>query len=225
MAVKATASASKKISVKKSVTSAGVVKPVAKAGAKPAIAKTATEGKTKKASLESKVISEASTLSPLKDSVAESSRVPKRTKEEVAASKKAERERNELLYRITSVLVPMHFGNSNVEKVFKAQQLRPETAISLMFIGSRPDGMSETSIAMNLRGSGFDRREAMLIPFMGMSSMIGSKLGKWVPKQKPGATEDERSSEKMVLTAKGQKIFDITKRSVLSPWVPQHSYL
>ncbi|WP_157979298.1 hypothetical protein [Rhodoferax ferrireducens] len=222
MAVNATASVSKKISGKKSVASAGVVKPVAKAGE---ILKTATEGKKKKASRESKVISESSTLSPLKNSVADSPRVPKQTREEVAASKKAERERNELLYRITSVLVPMHFGNSNVEKVFKAQQLRPETAISLMFIGSRPEGMCETSIAMNLRGSGFGRREAMLIPYMGMSSMIGSKLGKWAKKQNPDATEDERSLEKMVLTAKGKKIFDITKRSVLSPWVPQHSYL
>ena len=149
---------------------------------------------------------------------------PKLTKEEKAAKKLAELERNELLYRATSVLVPIWFGNADAEKVMKNRQLRAEEALCIMFIGSTPGGASEKDIRVNLHiNSGFDRREAMLVGFWGMSSLTGSKLGKFVGDRAKLKTDQERDSQKMVLTAKGQKIFDTARRSILDGFEPKRA--
>lgn len=223
MTVKSTKS--KKISIKNSVTTTDVAKAASNASVKSIILKVANLAKSKKASLESNVMSDSPFVSPLKKSSSEFDLRHQTTEDEVSASKNAERERNELLHRVTSVLFPLHVGNANVEKPFNNVQLRPETVLCLMFIGSEPDGMSKIRISLNLRLSGFDIRESMPISFLGMSSMIDSKLGKWAKKQNPDATDSECILQKMVLTAKGKKIFDITKRSVLSSGTPQFSYI
>ena len=200
--------------------------------AKKVVAKPATKTKTaapiaKPVAISKRVVPDAKpagkskTRKPVAKPAAKPAPVAKLTKAEAAAKAKAANERNELLYRMTSVLVPIHFGNASVEKVFKSPQIRPESAISLMFIGSTEGGECEVGISMNLRPT-FDRREAMLIPFMGISSLLGAKMVKWVKKPKD---EDERSLNNLVLTAKGQKIFDIAKKSILTPFDPKRHYI
>ena len=106
----------------------------------------------------------------------------------------------------------------------KNRQLRAEEALCIMFIGSTPGGASEKDIRVNLHiNSGFDRREAMLVGFWGMSSLTGSKLGKFVGDRAKLKTDQERDSQKMVLTAKGQKIFDTARRSILDGFEPKRA--
>jgi hypothetical protein len=186
-AVAAAKKVAKKVAVKKVAT-----KPVAK---KVAVQKVAAKTVAKKAPAKTLVV--------------------KQTKLEKAAIALATAQRDELLYRMTSVLVPIWFGNMDAEKAMKGPQMRIEAAICLMFIGSSPGGISETGIAMNMRRSSFDRREAMLLGLWGMASLEGQKLGKWVGKR-DGLSESECNLQRMVLTAKGQKVFDTTRRSILS---------
>lgn len=154
----------------------------------------------------------------------ETALVQKLTREERAAEKLAELERNELLYRATSVLVPIWFGNANAEKVMKNRQHSAEEALCIMFIGSTPGGASEKTIRMNLHmHSGFDRREAMLVGFWGMSSLDGRKLGKWVGNRDKLKTDEERDGQKMVLTAKGQLIYDTARKSILNGFEPKRA--
>jgi hypothetical protein len=56
---------------------------------------------------------------------------------------------------------------------------------------------------------------------MGCMSLLGAKMAKWV--KKPVTDEDYRLFN-LVLTAKGQKVFDLAKKSILAP-VGKHSYI
>jgi hypothetical protein len=133
-----------------------------------------------------------------------------------AEQKKESAALNELIYRVTSVIVPIWFGHDSVDKIFKKRsQIPSESAICLIVIGARgTNGCSVVGIAMNLRPSGFDRSEAQLLAHMGCMSLLGAKMAKWV--KKPVTEEDYRLFN-LVLTAKGQKVFDLAKKSILAP--------
>lgn len=134
-----------------------------------------------------------------------------------AAAKKAREEGNLIEYQTTKFLVPMWFGMHSVRQGFKKNcSLPPEAALCLMFIGTRgPAGECEVGIQMRLRPSGFDRQEAALLASMGTASLFGAKLAKRV-KPKPGDTRED-VLQNNVLTAKGQKLYELVKRSVLAP--------
>jgi hypothetical protein len=141
--------------------------------------------------------------------------LPKLTKAEIAAAKQEKEDMNDVMHRTTSVIVPLWFGQKAVEKTInKPLELRPETALCLMFIGARgAAGCSRVGIEINLRPSGFDRGEARLFADMGCSSLIGGKFAKFAKKRKLGDPEEQLAT--LVLTAKGQKIFDLAKRCML----------
>ena len=142
---------------------------------------------------------------------ANASKPPKLSKEEAAAEKKRIAEGNKLMQIYSSVIVPTWFGQKDVSKTInKPLELRPESALCLVYIGARgAKGCSRVGVEFNLRPSGFDRDEASLFADMGCSSLIGQKFAKYVKKPK---TEEDRRLADLVLTAKGQKYFDLIKR-------------
>lgn len=176
----------------------------------------------KKAAINAKVVEP-----PLKDAVPVAKTPAKKvaapnakpttlTKEEKAAAKKEELENHELIYRTTSVIVPIWFGQDSVSKVFKGRQIPSESALCLMLIGaSGKGGNSVVGVEINLRPSGFDRQEAHLLAHMGTMSLLGAKMVKWVKKPQ---TDEEYRLFNVVLTAKGQAVFDVAKRSMLEPY-------
>ena len=145
------------------------------------------------------------------------------TKEQKAAEKKRLQECNELIYLTTSVIVPIWFGHASVSKVFKKTQIPPESALCLILIGAAGQGgESVVGMEINLRPSGFDRQEAHLLAHMGTMSLLGAKMVKWVKKPK---TDEEYRLFNVVLTAKGQAVFDTARRSILTPYKKQEYLL
>lgn len=130
------------------------------------------------------------------------------------AAKKTRDERDLIAYETTKFLVPMWFGQSSVEKSLR-KQLAPEAALCLMLIGSGTDGQeSEVGMQIRVRPSQFDRQEARLLAMMGTASLKGAKLAKRLTDKK---YEDmEHVLIPNVLTAKGQKLYDLVKGSILS---------
>ena len=145
----------------------------------------------------------------------------KKTKEEKSAEKMAGIERNEVLYRTTQVLVPLWFGTTTVEKAFRGPQLTGEAAICLMFVGADAEkGECPIGVEMNLRPS-FDRQEAQLLVQCGFNFLRANKLIKGLK----GFADKEVRLQNVVLTAKGQKIYDCAKRSMLAPFDKSKSYI
>ena len=137
----------------------------------------------------------------------------KLTKEEVAVAKKRVSEGNELMKIYSSVIVPTWFGQADVAKTINKPKIGPETALCLVYIGVRGDnGCSKIGIEINLRPSGFDRSEAWLFAEMGCSSLIGHKLAKYAKKQEE---EKDCRLRNLILTKKGQDLFDLIKRVAL----------
>ena len=66
---------------------------------------------------------------------------------------------------------------------------------------------------MRVRPSGFDRQEAQLLAMMGTASLQGAKLAKRETGKKYSDTKDVLIPN--VLTAKGQKLYDLVKGSIL----------
>ena len=147
--------------------------------------------------------------------------VVKQSKEEIAAKKKADIETNEVLYRTTQVLVPLWFGTKTVKNAFSGPQLTGEAAICLMFVGANSEkGQCQVGVEMNLR-PGFDREEAQLLARVGFHFLRENKLVKSLK----AYADKEIQLQNVILTAKGQKIYDCAKRSMLVPFDKAKSYI
>lgn len=133
----------------------------------------------------------------------------------VAAARKASDEGDRIAYETTKCLVPMWFGMHSVRQGFKKNRsLPPEAALCLMLIGSGAKGESEVGMQFRLRPSGFDREEAALLATMGTASLFGAKLAKRVKPKQGETTKDVLQLN--VLTAKGQKLYELVKQSLLA---------
>ncbi len=138
-------------------------------------------------------------------------------KKSAADVKKLQKDYEQLVYDTTKVIVPLWFGLRSVEKAISGQQMRPEAALCLLIHGAAVEqtgSSSVVSVQIAIRPCGFSRFEALLMADLGTSSLFGAKLVKYVKKPKDSA---DNATAPIVLTAKGQKLFDLAKGSILAP--------
>jgi len=120
----------------------------------------------------------------------------------------------------TQVLVPIWFGTTSVESAFKRQSLPGEAAICLMFVGANGlGGQCPVGVQINLRPQ-FDRQEAQLLTMRGFKFLASEKL----TKAARGKSNKDIQLADVVLTKKGQAIYDCAKRVILTPEVKGASY-
>jgi hypothetical protein len=150
------------------------------------------------------------------DAEATKAATPQKT---AAEHRKLQREKDNLVYETTKVIVPLWFGKASVpiRKLVDGPQMRPEEALCLLIHGANigVEGYSSVvSCELALRPSGFNRFEANYIAYMGTVSLLRAKLVKFVKKPKDGVDEE---TAPIVLTTKGEQLFDFAKGHILKP--------
>ncbi len=129
-------------------------------------------------------------------------------------------------HQATKILVPAWFGQNSVEKGFKlGETFSAAGVLALVAIGktcresedSSNRRECEVGMQMRLRPSGFDREEARDLAQRGFSELRLHKLIRPHKRTRNLAQEIEVMSkpqlEYFVLSAKGQKWFDLIERS------------
>lgn len=139
-------------------------------------------------------------------------------KRKAARERKRERElAKDIWYQTTKIVVPAWFGNCDVDDGLKlTRTFTPAGLLALVSVGKAGREKSELSsgsqcevgMQMALRDSRFDRQEARTLAAVGFRELSALKLVKKVK----NAT-DSFPYNWYVLSAKGQKWFDLIERS------------
>lgn len=142
----------------------------------------------------------------------------------VAVQKLRQEDKEKLVQDAVKVIVPLWFGNPSVSirDAVNGKQLRPESALCLLIHGANVGVKGHSSITaceFALLPFGLDRFDANYIAFQGTMSLHGAKLVKFVNEPKEDADEEDEEEDEeaapIVLTKKGQELFDFAKDAIL----------
>jgi len=161
----------------------------------------------------------------IKDRAAETKTATKKPAVKNTAVKKKENGKqrtsdyHRIVYDTLKVIVPLWFLQGSVRATLRQPvDLRPEAALCLMIHGANNEFGRYSSIADVRRTllpySSLGINDVDPVAFLATYSLFGLKLAQFVDKSEGESNEDNAH---IILTKKGQKLYELAKQSVLEP--------
>jgi hypothetical protein len=140
--------------------------------------------------------------------------------EKDAENRLGQHEFNQLIYDTSKVIAPLWFAIGSFKKLLSGTQIRPEAALCLIVHGANIDSGNYTSIGqarrtLMLQGV-FDIKTSTSLSLQGTYSLFGDKLARFARKLEH---DDDDNDVKIVLTKKGQNLYQAAKTCILQPSV------